>query len=68
MRKQTEPSGWKDGHRRDGLYVAQTFLGTFFILTNDERPAVSICPACERELDTLQAARRVADYCFPCAD
>lgn len=63
---QIEPrAGWNGILREDGTLIVQSFHGTWFVLPRDDRPAFGRCPACNREIESEDAAKAVADYCLP---
>ena len=54
---QIEPrAGWAGILRDDGTLIVQSFHGTWFVLPRDDRPAFGRCPACNRELESEDAA------------
>jgi len=56
---------WKDARRGDGLVVRETLDQTWLILPADDRPAISICPCCDKPFASQRAAMLVADEVYP---
>jgi hypothetical protein len=60
-----DEAGWVSGTaRRDGLSVRQS-LGSWVIYPAPGRPPITLCPCCDRPMQTPRAARRVADIFLP---
>lgn len=65
-----EIPGW-DGYnvRTDRTQVVRQFLNDvgehWVIVPHDERPAVALCPCCDRPFRTARAAKLVCNIIYP---
>jgi hypothetical protein len=69
-RKVTNQRGWDDNERSDGAFIrasneATNDLRRSFVVVRGDGQSMDACPCCGAQIWTKEAAKRIADYCWP---